>query len=450
MSVAFLNEVKKHLISNTKLETNYVSILNNWKFNEILNEKLSNQIKNYKKLPSLNELINNKLEQLLPFYSNNLDTCKEDSINNYLFKFIDNNKKYEIEKSIKLNNLKSYIIKNEIFKEYFEIKEFRKNQISINLNLNYSNELIVNSYINLNLIQFVKLLNDEIFLNSSYFNYYKRFSKLFFNLINENDNNFKLCNKLRPYDLEKLIQILIYSNKKLTNNERIKLKLDEINRILLKDLQESKLKLSNKEMFSLLQLTFQNTKDFNNIINLYNKFLLSENVNKNEDFFKNFLNVNISLGFKNNKLLNKEFTKQIIIDLINNNCLIDRYILKYLLKFSWLIKDIKLSKILILYLIENYSLDNETFNMIIQTLLIYDFEKETNLVKNLFNLNLEINKFEIKSNKEDKIEIDRFNIRLLDHLMEKCNKIIPVDQLEYFDKMPGFTHKIGYNKFLSS
>lgn len=429
-----------------------------WNFKQFIGDKLERQVERQKKLPTLNALVENRLEQLLPLYAHLLDTGKDDSVHGHMLKFMGRGSgSGDGSRDAKLKNLKAHIIKYEIHREYFEVSEFRRSQLSITVDPTVSSEMLVHTYTDKDLVHFVKLLHDETFLNSSYYNYYRRFSRLFFNLVegsNEPGSNARLSRKLRPADLERLLQHLLYSNKRLRTEERLELRLDEMNNILLNDLQEAGLKLSNKEMFALLQLTFRKTVDLRNVEMLYDKFMASDKFDKNNDFFKTFLNFNMSLGFSNERMASTKFCRKVILDLVQSDGVdVDRHLLKYLLKYSWLVHDGELTRLVATYLLKHYALDVETFNMIFVGVFRQDMSSNTvsPALEQLLNINLKhtmrVSSLATSSSVASRIapppitEAERFNMRLLDHLLEKAARVTPQMQ----PLCPGIMHRLPLN-----
>ena len=430
-----------------------------WNFGQFIGDKLEHQVERQKNLPTLNALVDSRLEQLLPLYAHLLDTGKDDSVHGHMLKFMaPSSGGGGGRRAAKLNNLKAHIIKYEIHREYFEVSEFRRSKLSITVDPEVSSEMLVHTYTDKDLIQFVKLLHDETFLNSSYYNYYRRFSRLFFNIVEggngESGANAMLSRKLRPTDLERMLQQLLYSNKRLRTEERLELRLDEMNIILLNDLQEAGLKLSNKEMFALLQLTFRKTVDLRNVKMLYEKFMGSDKFDKNGDFFKAFLNFNMSLGFSNERMASAEFCRKVILDLVrSDDVAIDRHLLKYLLKYSWIVHDGQMTRLVATYLLEHYAVDVETFNMIFVGVLRHDTSSNTvsPVLEQLLNINLKhtmrVSSLASSSSVASRIapppvtEAERFNMRLLDHLLEKAARVSPQMQ----PLCPGIVHRLPLN-----
>lgn len=443
----FYRDVKRLLLKEPIVERDD-GLFNNWKFHDLIGDKLQRQSLSYNKLPSISEALKRKLSEIEPLYEDLLlqNEKERDYVSEFLEK-IENNGKIRNNEDSKLKKLTAYIFKNEIHKEYMEISKYRKDKLSIVLDPDVSDELLVHTYTDINILQFVKLLYDENFLYSSYFEYYKRFSKLFKKLQhNEESINVNFCSKLRPADLERLIQILMYSNKFLNIKQRLNLKLNEINQYLLNGLQRSELKLSNKELFSLLQLTFKTTNDKSYVEKLYENFNSSANFEKNGDFFKNFLNFNISLSYQNCEIISVAFTKKIIMDLIKFNLEPDRYLLKYLLKYSWITGNVEMTQLIVNYIFENYSVDDETFNMIFISILKLDTELKSPILKQLLEININqidclLQNHNNNSNLEilppDKIRLD---VRLYDHLSSKS---INHQTVNY----PGFVYKTNLNLF---
>lgn len=427
-----------------------------WDFQQFIGNKLNGQLDRYRELPTLGEIIEEKLEQLFPLYAGLLDTGKEDSVQSHMLRFMAPNYNGSAARTAKLNNLRAHIIKHEIHGEYFEVSEFRRSQLSITTDAAVSSEMLVHTYTDHNMIQFAKLLHDETYLNSSYYNYYRRLSRLFFRIVGKDS---RLSKKLRPADLERLIQLLLYSNKKLSTEERLELRLDRLNNVLLNDLQESGLKLSNKEMFALLQLTFRKAgTDSANVEMLYDKFMASDKFDKNGDFFKAFLNFNMSLRFSNERLAAAQFCRRIILDLVQSAddvsasaTIIDRFLLKYLLKYSWLVHDPELTRLVTTHILEHYALDVETFNMIFAGVLKHDPGLHSPVLDQLLQINLKHTLLLLspspalstmsRVSPPPTTETERFDMRLLDHLLEKTALVSPQMQ----PLCPGITHRLPLN-----
>ncbi|GMM48599.1 hypothetical protein DAPK24_051970 [Pichia kluyveri] len=407
----------------------------NWESVFQLLDKFNLQLNNnYINLPNLNTYLNNKLLNLLPKYehslfsvdNNNNQQQKKLFLYNQMSKFyskeevegdeILNSNSNSNSNSIsisQINHLKAHIIKHEIHSNYFQIRNHRLNELSIIKDPLFSNELLVHTYCDVELIHFIKLLNNDSFLHSK-----------------------GICSKLRPSDLEKLIQLFIYSNKALNVKERQKLKINDIINNIIQDLKNSNLKLSNKELFTLLQFTLkknlindeknnENTDSGDsgdsNIIKLYDNFINSTTFEKDSDFFINFLRLNISLSFGNNKITSKTFVEKILKDIVKYNVPIDRLMLKYILKFASIEKNSILSKIIIQHILETYPLDSETFTMVHLAISKLRGEEESKLLNKLTKLNNEHDKLikKFPSPPSSSYEETRFNTRILDHLIDK-------------------------------
>lgn len=366
-------------------------LFTNWNFHDLIGNKMLQQIKTYNQLPTLSESIDQRLEKLLPRYANELDTSNADSVHSLMLKFMDNNNpnKEASFQTAQVNNLRAYIIKYEIQKEYMDIRKFREGVLSVKTDdddSDYDNkELLVNTYTNINMIQFVRLLHDNTFFYSSPYNYYSRFAKLFNIIVNDETvtKAHGLCKKLRPADVEKLIQRLIYCGKVLSDSEQLQLKMNDVNKTLIGDLRTSRLKLSNKELFSLLQLSFKNSTSLDDLKFLYDNFLSSETFQQNDDFFKHFLEYNISLALDTNIIRDEEFTKRIISDLARTEIKPDRYMLKYLLKYSWIVQNDAMTDVLLNYLFENYAMDKDILQHIGKSVSVYNdsqYQSITNVI----------------------------------------------------------------------
>lgn len=387
--------------------------------------KLEKQLKNYHRLPSLNQIIDKKLYNLVDEYSVFLETTKADNVQSLMMKFMPQNN--QIINNIKLNNLKAHIIKHEIQREYISIRSLRKSSISIDEDSDISMEYTVQTYLTKNMIEFVKLLHDDAFFHSSHINYYRRFMKLFQSVVNDNNisKGHGFCRKLRPVDLEKLIQLLIYSNSKLTLKERQDLKLSKINTLLITDLKNSDLKLSNKELFSLLELSFIESRDPKNkstatVQALYESFKNGHGVEKGTDFFKSFLNYNLSLSINDSTIYDKEFTTIIIEDILNHKSNIDRGTLKYMLKYAGITENHDMSDVVNNHILNQYSLDKDTLNMMQFSL------PRTECKSDVLKFVNEINYMYTALTKTRRIpEIDSFQLRLLDHLLAKEGGAVP-------------------------
>jgi hypothetical protein len=349
-------------------ELSHTSLSKHWNFQNEIGDKLQEQMKYLGNLPTLNEAVDKRLETLIPKYSHVLDSTNPDSVQSLMSRYLP--KEEGSMKNIQINNLRAYLIKYDIQGEYLNLKKFRESILSVKLD-EQEDEILVNTYTHINIIQFVKILYDNTFLYSSPYNYYERFVKLFNNVVGDESitKGRGFCKKLRPADLEKLIQILIYSNKFLKVEEVIKLKLYDVNKTLINDLKISGLKLSNKELFSLLQLTFQNNENpssqiSENIEVLYDNFMSSKTFEKNDDFFKKFLQYNFTLSYDDTNLMNEPLTKRVINDILDYNITPDRYLLKLLLKYSWTVGNVKMIELIVQFLLQNYAMDKETLQMI--------------------------------------------------------------------------------------
>lgn len=395
--------------------------------NEIYS-KLETQLKNYKRLPSLTQSVNSRLHQLLPQYSHLLESTRDGSVQGLMAKYM--SPKKGVFNDIKINNLKAYLIKHEIQHEYIAIRTYRKEAISVQENADVSMEYKVQTYGTKNMIQFVKLLHDDVFFHSSHYNYYKRFIKIFHSVLNDVEitkgNGF--CRKLRPVDLEKLIQLLIYSNTKLTLAEREELKLNNTCTQLITDLKRSDLKLSNKELFSLLELTFiESKKPYNkssttSVRNLYDNFMTSETFEKNLDFFKSFISYNISLSTNNNAIYDLDFTTTIFEDLMKLNMKLDRTTFKYMLKYAWLTEDYDMIELLQHHILCHQCLDHETLAMMFLNEIPESNKSEllevANSIHKMYTLTTHTGTGNFPA-------IDSFQLRLLDHLLTKENNHVP-------------------------
>lgn len=387
--------------------------------------KLENQLNVYHKLPSLTQKINHRLMALLPKYNEVLDTTKSDGIQRIAMKFMPKNN--QLLDHLKIDNLKAYIIKHELQNEYISIRSLRKSSISIDEDPEISMEYTVQTYGITKMIQFAKLLNDDVFFHSSYVNYYKRLIKLFSSIVSD-ENISKgrgFCRKLRPEDLEKLIKFFIYSNVKLTLNERKELNLSKANNLLIADLKKSGLKLTNKELFSLLELSFIESKDSEDSANstvrlLYKNFKNSSTVEKSTEFFKSFLNYNMSLSSNDPTIYDKEFVHEIIEDLLDSNVTSERSILKYILKYGSLIKDGDLVDAINQFIIQSYCLDNYTLEFMNSASSNIDSNSDTQkFINELYSL------YTAKTTARRIPEIDMFQLRLLDHLLMKEQHSVP-------------------------
>lgn len=440
----------------------------NWESVFQLLDKFNLQLNNnYINLPNLNTYLNNKLLNLLPKYEHSLFSVDDNNnqqqqeqqqkklfLYNQMSKFyskeevegdeiLNSNSNLDSISISQINHLKAHIIKHEIHSNYFQIRNHRLNELSIIKDPLFSNELLVHTYCDVELIHFIKLINNDSFLHSSYFRYYEQICKHFNKILNNTKINKGkgICSKLRPSDLEKLIQLFIYSNKALNVKERQKLKINDIINNIIQDLKNSNLKLSNKELFTLLQFTLKknlindekNNENTNsgdsgesNIIKLYDNFINSTTFEKDSDFFINFLKLNISLSFGNNKITSKTFVEKILKDIVKYNVPIDRLMLKYILKFASIEKNSILSQIIIQHILETYPLDSETFTMVHLAISKLRGEEESKLLNKLTKLNNEHEKLIKKSPSppSSSYEETRFNTRILDHLIDKESDII--------------------------
>ncbi|TID23922.1 hypothetical protein CANINC_003083 [Pichia inconspicua] len=388
--------------------------------------KLEKQLIVYQKLPSITQTINYKLSKLLPLYNDVLDTTKSDGLQRMAMKFMPQNKQY-IE-SLKTDNLRAYIIKHEIQDEYLSIRSARKKTISIDEAPEISMEYTVHTYGTTQLIQFAKLLNDDVFFHSSHKLFYKRLIKIFSSLVNNETitKGHGFCRKLRPEDLEKLIKFFIYSNVQLSLKERKELNLSKANNLLITDLRKSGLKLSNKELFALLELSFIESKEslktsLTTVRTLYKNFKESPNVEKGTDFFKTFLNFNLSLSLEDSVIYDEEFVIEILEDILEKDIVLDRSILKYMLKFGGLTGDKELVDSVNILIIQNYCLDKHTLEFMNTATQMIDshISDIQHLIKKICSMYTE------KTSNKPVSEVDAFQLRLLDHLLRKEIRSVP-------------------------
>lgn len=398
--------------------------------------RLKDQAERYKSLPTLTQVMNEELKRILPAYRESLKTTQDRSIYKDILRFIPNQEKNE--ESLVLNNLKAYIIKHEIEKEYVEIREFRKRCLSIEEDQGVSKETIVQTYPQIHLIQFVKHLHNDVFFYSSSYRYFESFTRLFLTVVGDEEitHGRGLCRKLRPADLEKLIQLLIYSNRRLTVEQRRSLGLDEVNKLLIHDLKTSNLKVSNRELFTLLQLSLTavgtssqasmssqaSTSDQTDtgdhadasamISQLYGNFKASSAFEKDAEFFTNFLTYAVQNDTtpRDTTLVNR-----IVSDLIDAAVVPDRALLVTLFRASLLLDSLPMTELVALYLLDRFVLDMRTLSILASGYRSSPDHIATPIMSAVLELCSKIG----QENVVPKNFSDSFQMKILDHLMEK-------------------------------
>lgn len=312
--------------------------------------KFETQLSQYEELPIVTQFVDIGLSRLIPQYSHIFDTTEDgESLAWHLGRFIKS--KQDSERG-KIDHLKAYIIKYELNREYTEIRELREKLLSRIEDTQVSLERVVPTYTSISLIEFVKLLHDDVFLHSGQTKYYLRLCKMFTSFSQVGG----ITGKLRPADVEKLIQRILYAEINFTEQQKNQVKLEHVKQLLMADLGKSGMKLSNKELFTLFDLNDNVGAESMNLV--YEKFLHSDHVAKTSSFFKAYLRKVVSMNGEETSI-----AKRVIEDAIEHEVVFDREFFELVVKHAQETGNIALQDVVSYCLLKEYTLCNHTLSI---------------------------------------------------------------------------------------